>query len=528
MVRIIFFIIATFTLAAVVSADVTVTADRLDIYEDESFLLTVSVSPSANLNRADVNALESIFTIVSRGQSTQSTSVNGQRTSVTEYQFRLAPKEKGLLGIPVFTVNGEQSDTFFINVKDAKTRSNTLEDDAIIYDVSVSDTSPYIDQTLYLTIEVAYRVALNGQFTKLSFPNFETGEQQEQQRVETREGKSYNVYTLTIPLTPRSAGAFSLPEIEFNGQYQVSSTRPAKRISLSAKPEKITVKPIPSTYPAGAYWLPVSSLTISDNLDNDITLEADEHLNWSITQNVTGISANLLPDPLTSIKQQPNIQLYRDNPIFKDADNNSGFRKDIAALSFKNQTKDNITLPEVRVPWWNINSDQLEYATLPSRTIILEPNQPTFSQGSTNQSILANSNNSTIGNVNTLWIWLSVITSKLLLMSIALNIWLLKRDSPKPSTESTKTRYPSIQNVEEAYSELLKLLRHHNATAEDLKRRLTPKARNSLQNMELNYFGSTNQSNCSLVEAKAVLAEAVRHITSDPQGKENLISVHPS
>ncbi|MBU2864781.1 BatD family protein [Reinekea forsetii] len=526
MVRILFCIIATFTLTSGVIADVTVKADRLEIYEDESFLLTVTVSPSANLNRTDINALESIFTIVSRGQSTQSTSVNGQRTSVTEYQFRLAPKEKGLLGLPVFTVNGEQSDTFFINVKDATTRSNTLEDDAIIYDVSVSDTTPYIDQTLYLTIEVAYRVALNGQFTKLSFPNFETGEQQEQQRVETREGKSYNVYTLTIPLTPRSAGAFNLPEIEFNGQYQVSSTRPAKRISLSAKPEKITVKSIPSNYPAGAYWLPVSSLSISDNLDTDITLEADEHLNWSITQNVTGISANLLPDPLTSIEQQPEIQLYRDNPIFKDADNKSGFRKDIAALSFKNQTNTTITLPEVRVPWWNINTDQLEYAVLPKRIVTLKSAQPLYPDSNT----IPASQPSEISQKKTLNLWVSGTLALMLLTSLMLNFWLYRKLNRKELTESrleAKEPFHPVDNLSETYSTLLSIIREHNDTLNKLKQNLSSDSLETIQKLESNYYGESDKRPCSLAQANKALREVHEFYKRTPQNRRSILNVYP-
>ncbi|WP_411743501.1 BatD family protein [Reinekea sp.] len=510
-------------------AQVTARADRLEIYDDETFILTVSVSPSTQLSRADISALESIFTIISRGQSSQSSSVNGQRTSVTEYQFRLAPKEFGLLGLPVFTVNNEQSDAFFINVKDSKSRTNNLDPDAIRYSIDVSNKSPYVDQTISLTIEIAYRIALTGQFSNYSFPGFEKGTDTEQQSVETRQGKSYNVYKRTITLTPRQAGEFSLPDIAFLGQYQVSSARPAQRINLNAKPPKITVKPIPAEYPAGAYWLPAENLEVEDNLSQKISLEENEHLSWSITQTVTGLSANLLPDPLAAIENNATFQLYRDNPIFKNVEN-EGTRKDITALSAKTNAGPTLTLPKVSIPWWNIETDQLEYATLPSRNITItastsRPSQTESSTNETNQPVVASQPSS-------IWQWVSLVLAVFLAVSLTVTLFLLKRiQNPKQAHRKPQAILNKIKlsSVDDAYPALIKLAQQHQSSIAEIKSALPEETMQYLNSIEAQYYSGDSKVECSLANAQLVVDCVQKIIVQSKQTQDKAkLSIYPS
>jgi hypothetical protein len=517
-------------LTSVSFATVTTRADRLEMYDDESLVLEISVSPSGQISQRDIAALESIFTIISRSQSSQTSTVNGKRSSVTNFQFKLVPKEVGLLGIPVFTVNNEQSDAFFVNVLDSKKRTNQLDNDAIDFNVNVSEEQPYVDQPFTLTIEIAYRIGLGGQFAAMDFPNFETEILSEDNSVETRNGRSYNIYTRVIKLTPQRAGNFTMPIIEFRGQYQLSSNQPAKRINLNARPAEIQVRPIPSNYPAGAYWLPTESFSLSDNLPNALTIEEKEHLSWSISQTIEGLSASELPDPLANIEKDNRFQLYRDNPIFTD-NAPLGTRKDITALTIKDSSVTQFTLPGITIPWWNIKEDKLEYATLPERTISVTPSSSnTFTPVATNSEPVV----VTEGNGNTVWKWATGILAVALSINLVVSAMLLRtiksakrtNDGPKPNTAELPSKISQLSDI---YPALLKLLQQNQLSMSELKQVLDNSAKQQLASLEQQYYGKECPQSISFSEAQALLKDCKKAMQqANNKAATSGLSLYPS
>jgi len=84
-----------------------------------------------------------------------------------------------------------------------------------------------------------------------------------------------------------------------------------------------------------------------------------------VTTRVNGLPATRLPNPIADLDGDA-FRLYRNEPEFEEGDP-LGRRRDMAALVFTEPGT--YTLPAVRVPWWNLRTDQLAWAEIPARTV---------------------------------------------------------------------------------------------------------------------------------------------------------------
>ena len=81
------------------------------------------------------------------------------------------------------------------------------------------------------------------------------------------------------------------------------------------------------------------------------------------------------------------------------------------------------TLPEIRVPWWNIETDRLEFATLPARTVVVTAIQ---SADQTNAPTIAPSASPT-GTTLPLWLWVVSAAGWVVSLALGLLLWLSRR-----------------------------------------------------------------------------------------------------
>ncbi len=352
------------------AAQVTATVNRTELYDDESLLLTVSVSPIGELNQRDLDALASLFTIEQSFRQESRQSINGKTTTKVDFQFRLTPKQSGTLGIPNFRVNGEQSQPMFITVLESTKRVDDLAEDAVIFTATLSSQEPYIDQPITLTLELDYKIQFrDAKIADVPMDDFDTALLAENQTTKTLNGQTYNVYLRTYQLTPKKPGLYRLPDFRFTAEYPNQKQGRFIRFTRKAETPALTVRDIPADFPAGAYWLPLSDLTLTDNLSTRIESEQNEHIDWQVTMTAQGLPANRLPDVLKGLENSlpDDVKLYRNAPKITETQ-----RLDSAALSFLQPgTK---TLPSLRVPWWNTRTDSLEWATLPGKTFVINAN----------------------------------------------------------------------------------------------------------------------------------------------------------
>src|SRR5690606_24635904 len=92
----------------------------------------------------------------------------------------------------------------------------------------------------------------------------------------------------------------------------------------------------------------------------------------AITRNVVltarGLSSSLLPG--IDYQDLPGLRFYPDQPTRQDvADANGIIGTRSEGMAMVASRPGEFELPEVRLPWWDTDSDSLQFAVLPARVI---------------------------------------------------------------------------------------------------------------------------------------------------------------
>jgi hypothetical protein len=125
----------------------------------------------------------------------------------------------------------------------------------------------------------------------------------------------------------------------------------------------------------GKNWLPLRSMEITEKFDGVQNAKVGE----TITRKVKIIAKGAFAKQLPSVKEfmdQDQIKTYANKPIFTDNFNESlgtvvGTREE--EYSIVPQQEGTITLPAIKVSWFNLQTKKNEISTLPEKTIKVAP-----------------------------------------------------------------------------------------------------------------------------------------------------------
>jgi len=149
---------------------------------------------------------------------------------------------------------------------------------------------------------------------------------------------------------------------------------------LRRSTEALTIKvlPRPDTFPAGT-WLPARELTLEESWSTaPEQLRAGESATRTIRILGEGLQGAQLPPVL--FPATDGLKYYPDQPIVNDTEVATGLlgsRQDSAAVV---PTRAGTwTIPQIRIPWWDIESGTVRYAVLPGREITVAAADPATS-----------------------------------------------------------------------------------------------------------------------------------------------------
>lgn len=489
---------------AVVSASV----DRTVLFDDETLTLTIRAEAPVADQALDLTAVSNQFEVVRQGQSTQSRISLGSAQRWREWQLVLRPRQAGNLTIPAFSIGSERTEPIQVEVRDASSRPDGLNEDDVVLDISLNKDNAYIGEALTLTIELRYRIQLQGSFDRLNFGDFQSEKIDEVETLGQQDGRQYRVYRLVYRLVADEAGRFRIPDIRFNGQYQDGPFGNPRRLTRAHPGFVVNIKSIPASYPDNAFWLPAERVALSDNLPSRLSLTANNHLDWTITTEAIGLSAADLPNPVANLNED-GFRLYMNSPEFEN-DGLRARRRDLNALVFLEPGE--YELPAVRIPWWNLETDQLEYAEIPARMVEIrpDPNAPVGSSG----PVSSFDNTPLISYRAGWWPWVS-LSLGLGWMATALVWWAASRRRPYKGNP-IKTTYANTLLVPVELTRaakagegrkfragLSRFVAQNGATLGVLKTQLTDADRTTLSQLDAQTYGGQGASE---VEAKQLLA----------------------
>lgn len=371
-----------FSMSVVSAANISVKTDRQPVVINESFQMIFEADGSVDAE-PDFSPLNKDFQVLSTSVSSNMSIINGSISSTKQWQLTVLARTEGNLTIPSISFGKDRSQKHSIKVVRASTssaggqRSNT----DIFLEVEANTTKPYVQAQVLYTVKL-YR-AVNTANASLSDPEISGGDAVverlgEDQNYDTWvQGKRFVVVERDFAIYPQVSGRLTIAPIRFQGQIvqnRFSMFDPfgsqGKTIIRQSEPVELQVQTIPDTF-AGGHWLPSKNVSLLEQWSEDPTeLKLGEPLTRTLILSAEGQTSSQLPEmPLWSL---PDFKQYPDQAVLSDVKNTDGItgtRQEKTAII---PNKAGVyTLPEVKLPWWNTQTQRMEYAQLPERQITI-------------------------------------------------------------------------------------------------------------------------------------------------------------
>lgn len=378
-------ILLFFTMAgpAMAANDLTVEPDRTRLYEGEVLTLSVKGSTKIDINlgnlfdfdlsslpKPDIEKVEGDFDILARNQQYSIRTINNEMVGEITWTYQLAPKKTGKLTIPSLSFRDSRSAPVTVEVISGTPpdqEADTLRDSFI--ELSADKDEVYVQEQLVLTIRLFFTGNLiRGELSEPQHPNAiieSLGKQNEYTRY--RDGVRYRVVERRYALFPQREGELSLQPIRFEGQARNEQGQ-LKFLRDSAELFDITVKGVPAEF-SGDTWLPARALELSESgLPQSTNLTAGQNLTRTLTMQANGLPAESLP-PFPE-RMPDGMRAYPEKPERTTTPGNGGLASQMTQTTALVPVQPGkLTLPEIRIPWWDTESDSEKVAVIPARTL---------------------------------------------------------------------------------------------------------------------------------------------------------------
>lgn len=405
------------------AAAVEVTIDRNPVQVNESFQLVFSLDQSPDRD-PDFTSLQQHFLILGSNRSSTISIINGEYRRSVKYTLQLMPKQAGEFMIPAIRFDSERSKPFQVTVKPAAL--SAVPQDQLVLEVMADKNEAYVQSQIILSLRLLSAVNLSDyQFGDISIENLDTvieplGKAREYQ---TRiADQAYLVLEKRFALFPQESGRLEvnpvMVEVRLRSRSNFDPFRGSGEIRrLRSQPVFIDVEPIPADF-RQPYWLPATKLELRETWQGDLTaLAAGEPVTRGLSIIADGLTAAQLPEltwpPIDGIRQYP------DQPTLENSHSADGIRGLRAQKVALIPSAEGIyRLPAVELPWWNLETGEMEIATLPSRELIVRaaPAPAPVAKTSTAEAdettaapAAGDSQVPTSVEANPFWLWLSLL-----------------------------------------------------------------------------------------------------------------------
>ncbi|MES3008097.1 MAG: BatD family protein [Pseudomonadota bacterium] len=366
---------------------VTATVDRNELIRGETVTLTLRVDGQQGGVEMDLTPLESDFQVVSTRTSSQMRSANNRVESWIDYHLTLFPLREGQLAIPALLVAGAYTQSLTVNVL-PKTQDSVVGQELFMETV-VNKESIYVQEQLLFSIRLYYTIngIRNPIFTDLELPDTVIQMIGTPNQYETLvEGVRYGVYEKQYAVFPQRSGTLQIPDIMFRGEVTDGSSNYVFRnlntrtITSFSEGFEIEVREKPADFPVDAVWLPASELTIEESWDNDFTnVRVGDAVNRVISMKAFGLDGAALPPLELPVIETVNV--YPENPAIERTyvdGNIVGSR--IESNSLLMTDTGTVRVPGVTIPWYDIDTEEIKYATLADTAIRVGPVRTTAAE----------------------------------------------------------------------------------------------------------------------------------------------------
>jgi hypothetical protein len=434
----------------VFAGTLTATVDRKQITENDSFRLFLRYDEQVSFGQPDLTALKKDFQVINQQRSNQFRSMNGKTVSFTEWTLVLSPLRTGTLIIPAVEFDGQRSQEIQVTVNELSQSVKDKIAKEFFFDIEIDSTSTYVQAQIIYTEKLYYSV--NHEEATLS--EFKVTDAHVMPLGEVRQyntninGRRMGVYERRFAIFAEESGEMVIPGPKFSANVVNSYNRwsRGRPVTVVSNPIRIEVKATPVSYPQ-APWLPSPQIKISDRWSKPYSeWQVGEPVTRTITIDAKGLSGSQLPE--LSLPVVEGVKYYPDQSEYNDKTGIQGIQGVLQqSLAIVPTQTGRVTLPEMRIPWWNLETNRLEYAILAAQTVtVAAPENALKMDSSQNNNALTGTlasatTNSAVMNSQSSGYWITA--TLILLLTNIMSAFLLWRGKRKPIDKDINQAKPA-------------------------------------------------------------------------------------
>ncbi|MEM9183117.1 MAG: amidohydrolase family protein, partial [Pseudomonadota bacterium] len=363
--------------------EINASLDRETIFLGESVLLKIDLVNPESDSRPDYLPLDAQFNRLDTGTNSSLELTNGQRRLKVQHNILLEPKIDGTLVLPPLKVGKLTTQPITLTVLE-RPKADRNSDQDVFVELEAVPLEPYVHSQVRLTVRLFHAPPITeGALNNEPWPDGLVVERVGDDRTNTQviDGKRYRVVERRFALFPERSGTLQIPPVSFRGRVadpgggNASLFSRGRRVSVSSDPLTLEVKPQPASF-SGDLWLPAADLTLSEVWPNgEPSFVQGEPVTRKLELRARGLLSVQLPD--IALPDVAGIKVYPDQPSSKTNSSPTGW-----ALASRDQTYALVpteagvmTLPEIRIPWWDVEANQERVAVIPARQVDVAPGQ---------------------------------------------------------------------------------------------------------------------------------------------------------
>lgn len=361
-------------------AELAAHVDRQVIDENDVIVLEIRFDGQARSDDFGFARLEDDFIILNQQRAHQLSLIGGRPYAITSWSLTLQPKRRGELTIPAFSMEGEQTEPITITVNAPTAQAQQEMARMVFMETDISSGEVYVQEQLTYRVRLYYseQAVLFGELPPM--PRFEQAVVEPMggasNHVELRDGQRYLIIERRYAIVPQRSGTLDLPAESFVGAVRLSTPDGAVRrrnLRLATDGHRIEVRPQPEAWPSDQPWLPARNLRLDDAFDpTPPRFRQGEPVNRVLTLQAQGLAASSLPELDLGIVA--GVRSYPQQPVLdEDRRGDSFIATRIQTATLIAQVVDFIDFPEVSVLWWDLDSDSIRRAVIPSRRFTVAP-----------------------------------------------------------------------------------------------------------------------------------------------------------
>ncbi len=373
-----------------------ISANRLAL--GDSFQLTLSADPAELTSAPDISALNADFDILGTSKSTQTRIINGSRSETVEWIVTLAPRATGHLTIPALSAGQATSAALGVDVVDPADLPPAQRAQGAAMVLTAEPGSHYEQQEIPLTLRITTGDGLrDGAITEPSSPDYVLERRGEDRTSRmTQDGKPVTVIERDYLLRPQKSGTLSVAPFTLRGSIADPDARrsdpfanffnrspfggmgsplsamlnPGRPVTLRTAPLTLEIKARPNA--ATDWFLPAKAVSLTAEWQ---PAQPDFRVGEAVTRHVRiealGATEVQLPD--IALPEVAGARVYSEGSNSGSIDTPKGTAavRDFT-FSVVPTTGGTLTLPEIRVSWFDTAAEQARSAILPAETISVQ------------------------------------------------------------------------------------------------------------------------------------------------------------